>query len=379
VVLVFILSSAAEAETNWAPRIRGVADFLLSQQTPQGCIPDAPGAIRANQDSGMERSLLALAHAFRTTGHERYRRSLREGIEWLASTMEKKEQPWVGSWYYAYTAKAPYVALPTSPGGSVEDQRGLTSTSALFIYLVALYTEETKDSAVARAQRAHVRAALEFLMERNRGSDHLFYYGWQREKGASVWSLCRMQYAADQADAYLGLRAGYWLLGHSQHLKAAEELADHATRLLFDHKHRAFGHALSPDGKLVPPIEGPDGYLAQGYLAWAFPPSDETRDAIRWLKERQAPDNSIRLKITDPAATLPAAAFCLGAGRLGLYPNDREQSLRWLRDGALTPQGGCRDVIALTATVRNPLAGWFTSAWSAADPCPFGLQPRGSD
>jgi len=377
--LVFFLSAAARAETNWVPRIRGVADFLMAQQTPQGCVPDAPGGNRANQDSGMERSLLALAHAYRVTGQERYRHSLREGIEWLAAAMEKKEPPFVGSWHCAYSSKAPYVALPTSPGGTIEDQRGLTSTSALFVYLVALYTEETKDTAVARAHRTHVRAALEFLMERNRGPNHLFYYGWQREKGATAWSLCRMQYAADQADAYLGLRAGYWLLGHSLHLKAAEELADHTQRLLFDHKRRAFALALDPEGKQVPPPESPDGYLAQGYLAWAFPPCDETRDALRWLRERQAPDNSFRRKAADPASTLSAAAFCLGAGRLGLYANDREQTLRWLRDGALTPQGGCRDVIAPTATIRNPLAGWFTAAWTAADPCPFGLQPRGSD
>ncbi len=378
-VLVFLLSVAAEAETNWAIRIRGVADFLLGQQTPQGCVPDVPGGNRANQDSGMERSLLALAHAYRTTGQERYRRGLREGIEWLGAEMEKKDRAWAGSWFYAYSAKPPHVPLPTPLAGPIEDARGLTSTSALFVYLVALYTAETQDAAVARAHHQHVRVALDFLMERNRGPNHLFYYGSEREKGASDWGLCRMQYAADQADAYLGLRAGYWLLGRSEHLRAAEQLAEHVPRLLFDRKHRAFGFALSQEGKLVPPVEGPDGYLAQGYVAWAFGPTDEARDAIRWLKERQAPDNSIRLKASDPASTLAAAAFCLGAGRLGLYGSDRDQTMRWLRDGALTPQGGCRDVVAPTATVHNPLAGWITAAWSAADPFPFGPQPRPPD
>jgi len=378
-IALALLAASARAETNWAPRVRTMADFLLARQTPDGCIPDAPGDVRANCDSSMEYALLALAHAYHATGADRFRRALRDGIEWLANTMEKQERPWVGSWRFAYSAKAPYVPLPTSPGDGLEDARGVSSTSALFVYLVAVYTHLTKDTTLAHKVRPCTRAALEFLLERNRGPNGLFYGGWQREKGVTAWKLDRMQYAASQAEVYLGLRAGGWLLGHSQYRQAADKLARHVPQLLFDRQHRAFGVALDLEGRIVPPSETWEGYFPQGYLAWAFPPTDETRDALRWLRARQAPDNSFRRKKEDPPYILPAAAFCLGARRLGLYSNDCQQAQRWLRDVALTPEGGVRDFAQPGAPVHSRLAGWVAAAWLGAEPLPFGFEPRSPD
>ena len=202
-VASLLAAAPAEARTNWEARIRLVADALLAQQTRDGCIPDAPGSVRANQDSNTCYALLALAHAYRVTGTSRFRIGFRKGLEWLAARMETRQKGWVGSWRLAYAAKPPYVALPTSPGKGVEDARGVSATSALFAYLLALYTETTQDPALARRYKAHARAALDFVLERNRGPNGLFCSSWHRRQGAGRWTLYRMQYAADQADVYL--------------------------------------------------------------------------------------------------------------------------------------------------------------------------------
>ena len=361
--------SAASADTNWTLRVRAVGDHLLAQQTPLGCIPDVPGGLRANEHCAMEYALLALAQAHRQTGQSKFRKGLRSGIEWLATAMEKRERPWVGSWRHAYSAKAPHVALPTSPSEGVEDARGATAAPALFAYLVWHHRETTGEPNLARSLRPNVRAALDFMLDRNLGDNHLFYTGWYRVRGTARWELHREQRAADQAAAYLGLRAGQRLLAHRRYQVAADRLASEIDRL-YDKRLRAFGVALDQGGKLIPPADDCQSYFVQGYLAWVFGHSKETCDGIKWLEARHAPDGTFRRKRTDVPYVLPVLAFCLGAQRLSLYQADRRQAKRWLRQYALTPEGAVREAIMPNARTPSQIAGWLSLAVLDADTFP---------
>jgi hypothetical protein len=369
--VLLALAPRAGALTNWDARIRPAADFLLELQTEHGCIPDAPGSVRANKDSTMEYALMGLAHAYLETGRDRFRRGMRDGIEWLASRMETRQRGWVGSWRFAYAAKPPYVALPTSPGKGIEDARGVSATSALFAYLVALYTEVAQDDLLAQKYESHVRAAMDFVLERNRGENNLFYSAWHRRAGTRRWTLYPMQYAADQADVYLGLRGAYYLYGSHRYKLAGEKMERAIPQQLYHSEQRVFAIARTPEGKLIPPDEGWKGYFVQGYLAWVFGPHDETRHALDWLEDRQAPDHSFRRTKEQTPYTLAAAVFCLGARRLGRHGTDRDQAKRWLRDNALTPQGGIRDFAHPRAPVYTNLSGWVIAAWANASPFPI--------
>jgi len=363
--------SSVRGESQWTRRIRALGDYLLAQQTPHGCIPDAPGSLRANQDCAMQHALLALVHAFRLTGSNRFRSGLRKGLEWLAATMEKNDRRWVGSWRHAYSTKPPYLALPTAPCPGAEDARGHSATSALFVYLLGLYTEYTGTTSLSKTLRPHARAALDFILKRNLAKNDLFYRGWHRPTGESRWTLCRTQYACDQASVYLGLRAGYWLLGNSRYDRAADDLARRVPDLLFDKRRQVFAVARTEPGELMPPSETRECYFTQGYLAWVFGMKRETNRAMKWLRARHAPDASVRAKKTDLPYTLSAAIFCLGTSRLGLYQTQRRQTKRWLRDLALTPQGGIREFVQPNAPVRNCLNGWVAAAWLGSHPLPF--------
>lgn len=102
-----------------------MADYLLSQQDAAGCIPDSAGGRLCNEDSTMEYALMGLAAAGWHSKDARYREGLRRGIAWLAARQEMTDPQWRGSWRYAFTARPPYAAVPTSPGKGVKDVRGV--------------------------------------------------------------------------------------------------------------------------------------------------------------------------------------------------------------------------------------------------------------
>ena len=370
-LLALLLALPRESTASqWKSRIRTVGDHLLDQQSRDGCIADTPRGVRANEDSHMQYALLALAHAYRITRSDRFRRGLREGIAWLAERMETREKGWVGSWRYAYSARRPYVALPTPPAEGIDDARGLSSTSALFVYLLALYTEVAQDGTPARTYKAHARAALDFILDHNLAKNRLFYNGWHRPKGHNEWAQFRMHYAADQADCYLGLRAGYYILGQRRYNIAATRLRDAVPKLFYSKDKRVLGTALDSRGRLVLPKDNWEGYFAQGYLAWSLGPMDETRAALKWLNDRHAPDGSIRTHKSKVPYTLPAALFCLGSYRLNSYHTQRDKTKRWLRDSIFTTTGGIRDFAHRRAPVYSNLAGWVVAAWASAHPFP---------
>ena len=367
-----LLASAAQADIPWAPHIRRVSDHLVAQQTPHGCIPDAPDALRANTDGAMERALVGLAFGFRFSGSARHRIAVREGAKWLATCMEKKDPKWAGTWRYAYSAKPPYVALPTSPDGKALDARGLSSTCALFPYIVAVYTGVSGDTSLARSTRPHVRAALDFILDHNRSANGLFYRGWYQNKETQAWELCPEQRAIDQADVYLGLRAGQWLLGQDRFGVAADKLIRELPRLLFDKKERALATGLDGKGNPFPPIDDCESYFVQGYLAWVFGAMKETECGMKWLDERLAPDGSFRKKKTDTPYIMPACAYCMGAARLGIYPTQLRLAKTWALGIGVTKEGAVREIADLKSATHNRLACWAILAWVSLMPCPFG-------
>lgn len=368
--ITLLLAAAASAQLSWNPQVREVADFVLAQQTPLGCIPDAFNGLRAHEGAAMGRTLLAPAHAWRTFNRVQYRNAWRDGIRWLAVSMER-QGTWNGTWRQAYAAKPPHVPLPSSPDGIAADARGLSAAAGLFAYHVALYTQFTGDETLSNACRSHVQAALDFALERNRAPNHLFYRAWVQPKGQETWELARKQFALDQADMLLGLKAGAWLLGHLRYRLAADQLQGRMRDLLFHKRDRAFGIALDEAGELLPPAEDAESYLIQGYLTWVLGFSRETEQAMKWLRERMEPDGSFRRRRGEPAEVLPVAAFCIGASRIINHANDQRRARRWLRDNALTPKGGIRASIATDAPLRNDLAALVILAWLGPDPLPF--------
>jgi hypothetical protein len=371
IAVLALTAGGARAGTNWTPRVRAVARFILAQQTKHGCIPDEPKSLRANVNGATANALLGLAHAYRATNDRSIRRGLLDGVVWLASRMERSSGHWLGSWRAAYSTKAPYVALPTPPHADAEDARGGSSAGALFVYAVAVTYSYTDDDAFARKMLPYVRAATDFLLERNLGDNGLFHSGWIREKGSPKWTREPMQYAIDQGTVYLGLRAAAWFAKSTRYGNAADRLERMAPRLLFDRDRRAFGIGLDPRGKLMPAANDWAGYVTQGYLAWVFGADDGGRDAVRWLRERLAPDGTMRAERTEQPYTISALAFCLGTSRTGLYSAQRNQVVRLLRDKAVTEQGGICAVLGREGAYQNHLAAWLLPAWFGTRPMPF--------
>lgn len=207
----------------------------------------------------MRRSLTIalLAAAYAASGERRYLDGLEHGIRWLADREEMADPRWRGSWFYAYSATAPFGPIPTSPGGGVSDVRGVDATSALFAYLVWLHRELSGSPALAAELEPNVRAALEFILARNRSPDGFFASSWQRRGGR--WRLWRYRYAADQGDVHLGLHAGVLLYGDPRYGSAAGLLSDRVERAFFSHRIGRFALGTDPDGTRDRSPEGFNG------------------------------------------------------------------------------------------------------------------------
>lgn len=240
------LPVAATASPALEARGLRVADFLLETQRPSGAIPDRPGGRRVNEDSNMEYALIGLGAAYEASGDRRYLAALRKGILWLAGLEEMAVPRWRGSWFYAYSALAPFDPIPTSSGKGVRDVRGADATSALFAYLVWLHRELSGNASLARDLEPNVRAALDFILARNRARDGLFASSWLLRGGR--WRLWRFRYSADQGDVYLGLHAGSLLYGDPDYTAAADLLADRVERAFYLRRQGRFALGTDPDG-----------------------------------------------------------------------------------------------------------------------------------
>ena len=98
--------------SEWPQALR-MADFILSLQNASGAIVDERGVLTVNEDSNMEYALIGLGAAYASTKDVKYLHGLEKGIEWLADREEMSDPKWKGSWYYVYSANAPYGHIPT--------------------------------------------------------------------------------------------------------------------------------------------------------------------------------------------------------------------------------------------------------------------------
>jgi hypothetical protein len=319
-----------------------IGDFLLALQNEDGAIPDSQGSELVNEDSNMEYALLGLAAAYRYSKQPKYLQGLERGIAWLADREEMADPRWRGSWYYAFSSSFPYdpVSIPIARG--IVDVRGVDATSALFVYLLYVHSRIAGSGTLSGRYEENARAALDFILAYNKKADGSFSSSWQQRKTDRRWHLWTYSYSADQADVYLGTRAGWLLYGDSRYRSAADGLAEVSRSEFFSAADQRYALGRDEDGDLDLDFEGFNGIFPQGYLPWAFGENSENQAACRWLQGHVNADGSLSCYGRDPMYSLSAAVFALAASALGLPPVTR--SLDWLIENNYDAfDGGVRD------------------------------------
>jgi hypothetical protein len=344
----------SDSNANAAAHIAG---FLLRLQDSNGAISDEPGSPVVNEDSNMEYALAGLAAAYSHNHNSRYLRGLDRGIRWLAAREEMADQRWRGSWFYAFSAKPPYQPVPTSPGPGVVDVRGVDTTGALFVYLLYLRSELSGSVALPHRYERNARAALSFILQRNRSRGGLFYSSWQRRTSDGSWRLWRFRYAADQGDVYLGLRAGWLLYRDRRYLLAANHLKERAGSALFAPSLGRYAVGIDVDGSQERDLEGFDGVFPQGYLGWIWGNTAANRRALAWLAARVQPSGALHCYSDDPDYSLSAAIFAMASGSLRAPP--ATSNLIWIvRHTYSRRDGSVRDSLAPGSEKYANVAGF---------------------
>jgi len=329
-------------ETGFKGSALKMVDFILALQNTDGAIPDSPGGGLVNVDSTMEYALMGLAAGFETTRDSQYLQGLERGIRWLAAREDMSSTAWRGSWYYAYSANPPYRHRPVSPGPGIRDVRGVDATSTLFVYLLHLHRQLSGSRRLADEYEGHARAALDFVLTRNRSQDGFFFSSWQQRREGGAWTLWRFQYTADQVDVYLGLSAGARLFDDPRYREAAAFLRTRTHRVFWDSDRKRYALGRDADGSLEPSLEGFNGIFPQGYLPWAWGERTENRSSLAWLQSRVRPDGSVVTGPGAPAYSLSAAILGMAATALSATPPAR--TFRWLTTVPFDPEdGGVRD------------------------------------
>jgi len=368
VVAVVLLLFSLPASCPGAPLLRAdssrnsnaaahVAGFLLRLQDSNGAISDEPGSPVVNEDSNMEYALAGLAAAYWHNHNPRCLRGLDKGIRWLAAREEMTDRRWRGSWFYAFSSKPPYQPVPTSPGSGITDVRGVDTTSALFVYLLYLRSELSGSVALSHRYERNARAALGFILKRNRSRSGLFYSSWQRRTSDGSWRLWRFRYAADQGDVYLGLRAGWLLYRDKRYLLAANRLRKRVGSALFASSLGRYVVGIDVDGSQERDLEGFDGVFPQGYLGWIWGNTAVNRRALAWLAARVQPSGALRCYPGDPGYSLSAAIFAMASG--SLYAHSATSSLSWIvRRTYSWRDGSVRDSLAPGSEKYANVAGF---------------------
>lgn len=333
-----------------------VADYLLGQQNADGAIPDVCGGPLCNEDSNTEYALIGLAAAYWASHDHRYLDGVEKGIRWLADREEMADPQWRGSWFYAFQSKPPYAPVPTSPGKGVTDVRGVDSTCALFPYLLHLHAALSGQDRLNRQYETNARAALDFALTRNQTPESGSFSSWQLKKRDGQWRLWRFQYTADQADVYLGLRAGGLLFGEERYRLAADRLRQRMPGF-FEAKLGRYALGQDADGSLEPDFDGFDGIFPQGYLPWVLGNFASNSASCQWLSQRVQSDGSLSCYPKDPKYTLSAAVYVMAARALGQPVPVR--SLDWIMTQATDPAaGGVRDTAAPKSEKFSNVAGF---------------------
>jgi hypothetical protein len=286
----------------------------------------------------MDYALIAFAAAYSATGDPKYLDGLDSGIAWLAARQEMSDPDWKGSWFYAYSSTPPYDPIPTSPGPGVRDVRGVDATCSLFSYLVYLRDRITNTTAASATYADNVKAALNFVLTKDRRADGFFASSWQKRSG--VWKLWKFAYSADQGDVYLGLRAGQLLYADATFGAAADFLEAEVPAAFSTSKRFALGMDVS--GHLDTSMGGFNAIWPQGYLPWIFGDNEWTRRAGRWLDTRVRSDGSVSVR--PRARTYSLSAAILAMSRAALSKPKPGSTVRWIKRVAFDrPTGGVRD------------------------------------
>lgn len=218
-----------------------LASFITNLQVLQGDggIPDGVGHDKINRDSTMEYALIGLAAAYQENGNPDYLNALEEGIAWLAEKqIDTHNEPdvnnpedWYGSWWYFYNLDGSpgqviepddigdrvLQVFPANERNDITNIRGVDTTTALFVYLLYLHYILTGDPSLVNLYAENAIAACDFLVNSNTDlsfqqfSNLYTFSSWYQIDHGDEWIRANVQLTGDQADVYLGLRAGSYL------------------------------------------------------------------------------------------------------------------------------------------------------------------------
>jgi len=355
--------SAESPDSRYSASALLTADYLLNQQNADGAIPDVANGESVNMDSNMEYALIGIAAAYHYSSDPRYLSALEKGIRWLAAREEMTDPQWRGSWFYAYSSAPPYVPLPISPDDpAITDVRGVDATSALFVYLLYLHSTLSGSNTLAHEYESHARAALDFVLTRNQSADGFFYSSWQKWASDNQWHLWPFRYAADQADVYLGMQAGWLLYNDALFRDVAVHLYRQTPITFFDTSQERYAIGIYEDGSFESEFDGFNGIFPQGYIPWAFGDNESNRAAFNWLTSCVQTDGSLACYPGDPRFSLSAAIYAMSATALEKpYPTP---SLDWLIANTFDEQdGGIRDTLDPDSEKFPNVAGFSVMAF----------------
>ena len=320
-----------------------MADFLIFQQNEDGVIPDTPSWKVANMDSNMEYALMGIAAAYKISKENKYLNALERGIKWLSNREEMEDPEWKGSWYYVYSSEKPYENIQIElDNPDIIDIRGVSSTSALYVYLLYLHYRLSGSRFLVKKYSKNAKAALNFLINKNRGSNGFFYNSWQKGTKNGKWNIWKFYYTSDQADVYLGMLAGWLLFKEPRFLKVALALKEKTSKSFFIPELKRYAVGKDERGCLDTELDEFNGIFSQGYLSWVFGENTYNLSAYKWLSACLKPDGELVCCKNDPRFALSISIYIMSSFSLNKpFP---EKSAIWLLENCFDKtDGGVKD------------------------------------
>ncbi len=310
-------SSSLLSSTNLLNTSLKMADFIVSLQNSDGAIKDSVDSSICNEDSNMEYALLGLAAAYKASQNSKYLNAFEKGLDWLAARQEMTDITWKGSWYYAYSCTSPYSPVAVSPGANITNVRGVDATGSLFVYLLYIHQKISGKSNYVNKYLNNAKEALNFLMNKNMGTDGFFNSSFQLISGN--WQLFKYQYTADQVDVYLGFKAGSQLFDIATNLiysTISTNLYSKIPTTFYDATKARYGDGKTNGSTTLDFTNSFNTEFAQGYTAWVIS-GTQSVNAYNWLKNNQQTDGSIVGYVGDPSYSLAVATMILAGNSLG--------------------------------------------------------------
>lgn len=347
-VLCASMFACSSASTQTFPQdttqALNIANFLLSQQDANGCIPDAPGYNTANNDSNEEYALIGLAAAYNYSHNAAYLAGFEKGIAWLAAREEMTDPTWKGSWYLQYSSTPPYAEVPVSGGSGTTNVRGVDATSSLFVYLLYLDYRLTGSKTLSQTYSANAQNALNFIINHNLDTDGLSWSSWLYYTSSQSWQIYQEKYSADQGDVYLGMHAGAILYSSTTYANEATLLMTKTPVSIFNTSEKRYALGLFADGTLDNSTDGYSEGFAQGYLSWMWGNTTQNQDGMTWFRTKVQKNGSVVTLKGAPAYSLNVAM--LGLGDNGVSAAAPVSSFTWLINNTYRSNGGVYDSLA---------------------------------